>query len=139
MPEYDRPQCEHVKLDGVRCGSPALKGKPLCYFHHRVHQRHETWIPFLEDGNSIQYALMQIMRGIMDNKLDLKKASLLLYALQIATINLKRVHTEPYWERVVLQDPIERALLKYARELRKASKKPAVSQPAPTASATESA
>jgi hypothetical protein len=33
------PQCQHIKLNGVRCGSPALRGKDLCYFHNR-HERH---------------------------------------------------------------------------------------------------
>ena len=31
--------CDHLKLDGVPCGSPALRGKKLCYYHHRDHKR----------------------------------------------------------------------------------------------------
>jgi hypothetical protein len=30
--------CDHLKEDGVLCGSPALSEK-LCYFHQRDHKR----------------------------------------------------------------------------------------------------
>ena len=33
------PLCGHLKQDGVPCGSPALHGKKLCYFHLREHKR----------------------------------------------------------------------------------------------------
>jgi len=114
------PQCQHIKLNGVRCGSPTLRGKDLCYFHNRVRARQESHIPFLEDGNAVQYALVKIMRSIMDDEIDLKKASLLLYGLQIAAANLNRVHTEPYAPNVVRSDPFERLLLRQLKALRKA-------------------
>ncbi|HEV8525904.1 MAG TPA: hypothetical protein VGQ71_15525, partial [Terriglobales bacterium] len=94
------PQCNHIKLNGVRCGSPALRGKDLFYFHNRVRERHQSYIPFLEDGNSVQFSLVKIMRAIMDDEIDPKKAGLLLYALQIAATNIKQVRTEPYWDKV---------------------------------------
>jgi hypothetical protein len=28
-------RCQHVKVNGTRCESPALKGKAYCYFHYR--------------------------------------------------------------------------------------------------------
>jgi len=28
--------CTHIKINGVRCGSPALRGKEFCYFHQRM-------------------------------------------------------------------------------------------------------
>ncbi|MBZ5647319.1 MAG: hypothetical protein LAN37_08870 [Acidobacteriia bacterium] len=109
------PQCEHIKLNGVRCGSPSLKGKNLCYFHFRAHDRHAKYIPFLEDGNALQFALMQIIRGVMDDRIDLKKANTLLYALQIAGSNLRQVHSEPYWENVIRQFPWHEILKKRIR------------------------
>ncbi len=27
--------CRHIKINGARCGSPALGGRTLCY-HHRL-------------------------------------------------------------------------------------------------------
>ncbi len=29
-------ECRHIKLSGGKCGSPALRGKPYCYFHSRM-------------------------------------------------------------------------------------------------------
>ncbi len=31
--------CQHVKHDGVLCGSPALKRRSYCYFHAEVRRR----------------------------------------------------------------------------------------------------
>ena len=31
--------CNHLKEDVVPCGSPALRGKKLCYYHQRDHKR----------------------------------------------------------------------------------------------------
>src|ERR1700726_2056257 len=28
--------CTHVKVNGVPCGSPALRGEAFCYFHQRM-------------------------------------------------------------------------------------------------------
>ena len=52
-------------------------------------------LPVLEDANSIQIALMQVMRLILSGQLDPKTASLLLYALQTASSNLGRTNFEP--------------------------------------------
>jgi hypothetical protein len=34
--------CRHVKVDGRRCLSFALRGKALCYFHQRWNERHRA-------------------------------------------------------------------------------------------------
>jgi hypothetical protein len=34
--------CRFIRVNGQRCGSPALSGKPFCYFHHRDVDRHRT-------------------------------------------------------------------------------------------------
>jgi hypothetical protein len=34
--------CRFIRINGQRCGSPALSGKPFCYFHHRDVDRHRT-------------------------------------------------------------------------------------------------
>ena len=43
---------------------------------------------------SLQYALFQVMRLLTDKAVDTKRAALMLYALQIASSNLKRLHEE---------------------------------------------
>ena len=101
-------QCEHIKVDGEFCGSPALRGRRYCYFHltyigrrmraERLHtaatqQGVESSVvalqlPPLEDANSIQIAYMQMIDAILHNRIDPKRAGLVLYALQSATQNL---------------------------------------------------
>jgi hypothetical protein len=39
------PRCHHVRINGTRCDSPALKGKPYCYFHFRSRLSHPPVSP----------------------------------------------------------------------------------------------
>src|SRR2546425_11108768 len=89
-------------------GSPAMRNGEYCYFHRRwrmtsvdlSHSAHhvttEFVLPVLEDADSIQITLGQIMRMIVCRQVDTKSAGLLLYALQIASANLRRTRFEPY-------------------------------------------
>lgn len=86
------PQCLHTKVDGVRCGSPALTGKNYCYFHNNIRRRPKKFeLPPVEDANALQVAIMEIIRAVADDRLELKKASILLYAVQIAQANMGRI------------------------------------------------
>ncbi len=100
------PRCQHIRVNGTQCGSPALRTKRFCYFHSR-HQLKPTRdslfdFPVLEDANAIQIALMQVIRAIADNKIESKRAGLLLYALQTASYNLKRTKLQPEISEAVL-------------------------------------
>jgi hypothetical protein len=61
-------------------------------------------MPVLEDANSVQVAVMQIMNLILSGRIDTKSAGLLLYALQTASLNLKHTRFEPLETRVII-DP----------------------------------
>ena len=89
-------RCAHIHLTGRRCGSPALSGRRLCYFHDRARrpQRPNYDLPLLEDATSVQFALTQVVRALQDKALDPKTCALLLYALQTASANLKRLGEE---------------------------------------------
>jgi hypothetical protein len=126
MPSFPN-RCQHVKVNGTQCGCPALRRNKLCYFHKR-HQDERVQLnldrlkddrtkdarqrnarraatldlPVLEDANSIQVSLMQIMRLIITGQIDAKTAGLLLYALQTASANLGRTSFEPNRHYVVL-------------------------------------
>ena len=90
------PRCHHIRVDGVQCGSPALKGKRLCYFHSRARvTRSSTNLPILEDSNSVQHALMQVITALIRGTVDREIAGLLLYALQTASANARRVDFAP--------------------------------------------
>jgi len=110
-------RCQHVKVNGVQCGSPALKNWKLCHFHQHWQQgriqlnanqarrsRYSLDLPILEDANSIQVALMQGMRLLLTNQVDHRTAALLFYALQTASSNLSRTTFEPRPQQVVI-DP----------------------------------
>jgi hypothetical protein len=110
-------RCQHIKVNGVQCGSPALKSRKLCHFHQRWQQgriqlnanqarrsRYSLDLPILEDANSIQVALMQGMRLLLTNQVDHRTAALLFYALQTASSNLSRTTFEPRPQQVVI-DP----------------------------------
>jgi hypothetical protein len=104
------PRCQHVRVNGTQCGSPALRGKRFCYFHarHQLKPAKDSafQFPTLEDANAIQVALMQVIRAIADNKIESKRAGLLLYALQTASCNLKRTSLEPKLEDAVLDTSV---------------------------------
>jgi hypothetical protein len=53
-------------------------------------ENHYLQLPTLEDGNSIQMALMQVMEALLRDQIDTKVAGLLLYGLQIASSNLQQ-------------------------------------------------
>ena len=114
MAEYPN-RCQHIKVNGVQCGSPALRRNRFCFFHKRFQDERirlsadrarrgvATFIlPVLEDANSIQMAIMQIMRLILTGQIEHKTASLLLYALQTASTNLRSTKFEPRMHQVVL-------------------------------------
>src|SRR5881409_525917 len=66
------------------------------------HVTTEFVLPVLEDADSIQITLGQIMRMIVCRQVDTKSAGLLLYGLQIASANLRRTGFEPYHKDVTV-------------------------------------
>jgi hypothetical protein len=99
----------HIMVDGALCGSPAMRRNRFCYFHKRQHEqrialntdharstRHKLpfTLPLLEDADSIQVALEQIMRLILAGEIEHETARLMLYSLQIATANLQQAALE---------------------------------------------
>jgi hypothetical protein len=89
------PQCQHIRCNGLRCGSPALRGKNHCHYHTSLRAiQHQTELAQVEDATSIQVALMQVIRGISRGTWDTRTSALLLYGLQIASSNYPHVHDE---------------------------------------------
>jgi hypothetical protein len=83
--------CTHIKVNGHRCESPALRGEVFCYFHQRMIRGVRTPpksrlhpIAMLEDQESIQAALMEIVNALVRNQIDVPRARLVLRALSIA-------------------------------------------------------
>ena len=90
------PRCQHLKSNGDRCGSPALSGHDLCYFHDKATaDERPVRFPVLEDANAIQVAVMMVMDGVYRHHMPYKTAALLLYGLQIASADLRMLNLAP--------------------------------------------
>jgi hypothetical protein len=99
------PRCQHIKMNGTQCGSPALRWRRLCFFHDRIKRErariakdmtapHRFDLPLLEDANSVQVALMKVMQMLGSGRMDHRTAGLMLYALQTASVNLRNAEFE---------------------------------------------
>ena len=110
-------QCRHILTDGRRCGSPSLRKEHFCYYHHKIRRpvpirelearrgmQGVFELPNPEDRSAIQHAIGQVLQRIAANELDPRRAGLLLYGLQIASLNLlkndQKVIPEVYVEAV---------------------------------------
>lgn len=122
MPLYPESvaRCQHIRVNGTQCGSPALREEKHCYYHVRwyrksmdvnmnFHERGTITLPTLEDANSVQVGLAELLRLLATNQIDHRTAALMLYALQTASANVKRTSFEPEPTRVVIdQESVER-------------------------------
>ncbi len=88
------PRCQHVRLNGAACGCPANRGSSFCHFHQASRAARAADLPLLEDAASIQLALMRIIRALQQKTYDTRTCGLMLYALQIASSNLRRLADE---------------------------------------------
>ncbi len=90
--------CTHIRVTGVRCGSPALRGEQFCYFHQRMLRTvkgpdsrvHHAAL--LEDEESIQASLIEVVNALLRGTIELKRAELVLRALNTAVRNVRRVN-----------------------------------------------
>jgi hypothetical protein len=114
MSSLAAPRCRHIKASGTQCGSPALRNKNFCFYHQQVrpltvecysegeYATGEIDLPVFEDAHSIQTVIRQVVQMVLQKRIERKTASLLLYALQIASSNLKRMELEkPQPDQVV--------------------------------------
>ncbi len=103
------PLCEHIKMSGERCGSPAVRGENLCYFHGAVRkhvpknnmfaplwnphvertERFQFEMPYPEDPDSLQIAFAQFIHVVSQDLIAEWRARLLLSALHGAATNLR--------------------------------------------------
>lgn len=58
-------------------------------------------LPPLEDAASIQLALIEVAQALAANRIDTKRAGLLLYALQVASVNAKNLNLSSFGVRTI--------------------------------------
>jgi hypothetical protein len=104
--------CTHIKVNGVPCGSPALRGEVFCYFHQRMIRGVRTPtksrlhpIALIENEEGIQASLMEVINALVRNTIDLHRAQLILRALHIAVKNSPRVHFDIYKREMIHEVP----------------------------------
>jgi hypothetical protein len=97
------PLCNYPKPDGIPCGSPALRGRHLCYYHQRDYKRHQhsdkvlrqldvlgPRLPRMRNLAAVQDALYQIMNAVLDHRIDPDRAGCHLFALQQTSGSLRK-------------------------------------------------
>ena len=70
-----------------------MKSKPYCYFHmklKRMDSQPMIHIPMLEDSTSVLLGIGQVMRMLALDTMEIKRAGIMLYGLQIATCVIKQ-------------------------------------------------
>jgi hypothetical protein len=106
-------RCQHIKVNGIQCGSPALRNEKQCFYHEQCRamcreinmkfsEADIIKLPTLEDANSIQLGLHEVMRLLVTRQIDHKIASLLLGALRAAAANVKFTSLEPKPTHIVI-------------------------------------
>jgi hypothetical protein len=117
-------------MNGERCGCPALRDQPYCYFHRVLTAQHPRQpepiptivhpldptrephvaatqptlnLPPLEDRESIQLAASMIIGALARNTLDTKRAVTLLYGLQVASANARKLNLSPSLNYIVTE------------------------------------
>ena len=103
--------CTHIKVTGVRCGSPALRGEQFCYFHQRMLRTVKSpkmrlhHVALLENEQAIQASLMEVVNALIRGTIELKRGELLLRALNAAVRNSRRAHFDIHTDDMVKQLP----------------------------------
>ena len=89
-------ECRHILTNGRKCHSPALRGKPFCFHHAKLHfhnaaarKPRERTLPSLKDLRDIQRAAAKALEALSSPLVDTRRAGLLLYGLHLAA-NLSR-------------------------------------------------
>src|ERR1700689_133994 len=102
--------CAHIKVNGIRCGSPALRQEVFCYFHQRMIRGVRTPpksrlhpIANFEDAQAIQASLMEVVNALVRNQIDVPRARLILRALSIAARNAAKTHFD-CWQSDMVQE-----------------------------------
>jgi hypothetical protein len=104
--------CTHIKVNGIRCGSPSLRGEVFCYFHQRMLRGVRTPpksrlhpIANFEDAQAIQASLMEVVNALVRNHIDVARARLILRALSIAVRNAPKVRFDRWESEMVKEVP----------------------------------
>jgi hypothetical protein len=93
MPEQEKLQyktCEHMFAADKQCGSPAMRGFHVCYYHRQNRRfRGREVVPALHTRREIQKALSNVCQALVANRISSEDAGRLIYAIQLAMGTMK--------------------------------------------------
>jgi hypothetical protein len=100
--------CKHLKEDGMPCGSPALRGGRLCYYHNRDQQRLEfsgsairradvlgPRLPHMKSLADVQSALYEVITALATDRVSTRRAGRILFDLEQAALPFRRQNAPP--------------------------------------------
>jgi hypothetical protein len=86
---------------------PRTKEMQIMYADECAATMNALQLPTLEDAEAIQVVLTSVVRALATQQIDFRAAGLMLYAVQIASGNLRRLRTVPdsQFNEIALNDP----------------------------------
>ncbi len=93
--------CAQRKTNGDPCQSPALNGERFCHYHlvmglPKINidngPSSHAYLPVFEDAVSIQSAISDVCEMMLHRRIEPKEASILLYAMQVASTNMAHLN-----------------------------------------------
>ncbi|HTW82289.1 MAG TPA: hypothetical protein VME23_22270 [Terracidiphilus sp.] len=87
--------CHYVMPSGLRCQAPAMRGCAFCYHHSRsaapsrksIPAESRIELPARLDSDGITQTLHQVLNALGSCRISPRRASILLYGLQMALDN----------------------------------------------------
>lgn len=101
--KYSDELCAQRKCNGDPCQSPALRGEKFCHYHKVMGKpainidnepSGHAYLPVFEDAVSIQSAISDVCEMMLHRRIETKEASILLYAMQVASANMAHMNEE---------------------------------------------
>lgn len=102
LDKYSDRICAQRKANGDPCQSPALRGERFCHYHKMMglpkvqidnNPSGHTYLPVFEDAASIQSAISDVCEMMLHRRIEAKEASILLYAMQVASTNMAQLNS----------------------------------------------
>jgi hypothetical protein len=101
--KYSDELCALRKCNGDPCQSRALRGEKLCHYHKVMgkpainidnNPTGHTYLSRFEDAVSIQSGISDVCEMMLHRRIEPKEASILLYAMQVASTNMAHMNGE---------------------------------------------
>jgi hypothetical protein len=86
-------ECTHIKTNGIKCHSPAMRGTSLCFYHARARRRAPASktskdlpfdLPDLIEPGMIEIAIHEVLSALASGRISPRRAGVLLHGLQLA-------------------------------------------------------